>query len=585
MGKWQNIPPNEKPNWHRMNEGQRRYAYEQYNLALVRRGLQHNHPVPENQGTYNHRGDFDIDSVINRPHPDEHRIVEELDNDDGGIKEGEPTSFEEAFGQLPDAAEDTPQEFDESLFESDNQGTNNTRDSDMADSSVITPKRGSSGQGGSHAKRLFQGEGSTKLPGTAAEQGGNNMGEDSVRPFKLPKPIVSIQNNVQYFRKVHRFYTYGFAYKVMALPAPQNMQFMTTPLALVPWDWLHFYVNPSEFALLPLQSSVRHLKCTVFQRNVRTAFQTNSTNNALATLNQNKNIIYSVGLNKKVDYKPRRYDSFGTGDQSMVPMTATDWTQADFVNDMNNWYGSQANTSGAQVVTPRHQMGQPDRLYYYANLIYRNVPGSPNHDGWECLQTHIEEADADVTAGGKLVEVNYSPKVGICKRPKTMIQRRLGDSRNIIPRGSHVLRGNNTTIDTLAANSEVTNVNDEVAGTDGDYAILDTPVQQIEKSQLMYEGLFMHPSPEVQPTLHVGVQPVYAFTATDKNVNAKFQDTQAYFEVVAEAWIDTNFSTFRPLTQSSNVKIGNYWRHIVGGTNYGDGCIDGLQFRSVALPP
>lgn len=40
------LPPNQRPNWERLNEGQRRYAYEQYNLARVRRGLDIDHPIP-----------------------------------------------------------------------------------------------------------------------------------------------------------------------------------------------------------------------------------------------------------------------------------------------------------------------------------------------------------------------------------------------------------------------------------------------------------------------------------------------------------------------------------------------------------
>ena len=38
-------PPYERPNWERMNEGQRRYAMEQYNLALVRRGQYFEPPI------------------------------------------------------------------------------------------------------------------------------------------------------------------------------------------------------------------------------------------------------------------------------------------------------------------------------------------------------------------------------------------------------------------------------------------------------------------------------------------------------------------------------------------------------------
>lgn len=40
-------PPYERPNWERMNEGQRRYAMEQWQLARVRRGLNIDHPIPE----------------------------------------------------------------------------------------------------------------------------------------------------------------------------------------------------------------------------------------------------------------------------------------------------------------------------------------------------------------------------------------------------------------------------------------------------------------------------------------------------------------------------------------------------------
>ena len=39
-------PPDERPNWDSLNEGQRRYAWEQYNLAKVRRGIPIDHPIP-----------------------------------------------------------------------------------------------------------------------------------------------------------------------------------------------------------------------------------------------------------------------------------------------------------------------------------------------------------------------------------------------------------------------------------------------------------------------------------------------------------------------------------------------------------
>ena len=46
MGKFKFITPPEKSNWHRLSESQKRYAWEQYNLALVRRGIEIDHPIP-----------------------------------------------------------------------------------------------------------------------------------------------------------------------------------------------------------------------------------------------------------------------------------------------------------------------------------------------------------------------------------------------------------------------------------------------------------------------------------------------------------------------------------------------------------
>lgn len=542
----------------------------------MRRGLNIDHPVPDGQGDYNHRGDFDIDQVINQPHPDEQQVVREIDDDTGDID----PSAEEVLGNLPDAPSDAAQDVDEDLFESDPQGTPDTRDSVMADSSVTTPKRGNSdGQGGSDAKRgLFGGRGQS-LPGTAGGQGsGNNLGEDSIRPFKLPKPIVSIQNNVQYFRKVHRFYTHGFAYKVLQQFPNAQSQTISTPLALVPWDRLHFYVNPSEFALLPPQASVQHVQCKVYQRNVRVAFPTNSTVGALATLNQNKNIVYSLGLNQKCDIIPIKYTTYAA-DQPMVPTAATRWKTQDAIDDMNNWYNSEGNLIGANAVVPRHQMGQPDVLRVYAGLIYRTEAGD-GQDGWECLQTHVEESDADATSGGLLVKASYTPGVGICKPPKKIVNRAHAPGVLEIARGSHQLANHVTQI-TQGIN-EVNSVNHALNPQDQIMNGLNNPYQLVEKSQTHNEGLFMHEGPKVQPSLHIGVQPTYAITSTTVGVNNSFTDTQAYFEVVAEAWIDTNFSTFRPLTKQSNVRPGNYWSHNTKSVAYGQPLFDGL-YQATAL--
>ncbi|KAL0120457.1 hypothetical protein PUN28_008283 [Cardiocondyla obscurior] len=94
--------------------------------------------------------------------------------------------------------------------------------------------------------------------------------------------------------------------------------YMTTPLCEVPWNRPFWYINESEFNILPNGSSISSCGIKICQRNVRVAFPTNSTASNLATLNQNKNIIYSIGLNKNVDCLPVEYSSFDDS-QPMVP--------------------------------------------------------------------------------------------------------------------------------------------------------------------------------------------------------------------------------------------------------------------------
>ncbi|MGS0330163.1 hypothetical protein ACUOOS_25220, partial [Escherichia coli] len=101
--------------------------------------------------------------------------------------------------------------------------------------------------------------------------------------------------------KVHRFTTFGLAYKPISITRGGTGNtwtdvFMTTPLAEIPWNRLFMYMNPSEYALLPNGSQVIDLHIKIRQRNVRVAFQTNSSSSELATLNQNKNAIFADGL-------------------------------------------------------------------------------------------------------------------------------------------------------------------------------------------------------------------------------------------------------------------------------------------------
>lgn len=565
-------PPNERPNWNRLNEGQRRYAWEQYNLALVRRGIPINHPIPGSNGDGPGNADDDLDAILARPAAGEETLAADL----GREIEGQ--------GQ-EDVERQAIQDFDESYFESNTESVGDKRshpvDNEMADSSMTPTK-----PGGAHgAKRRLteagpstSADGGKKLPGTARDQGGNGN-EGGPRDAPLPHPRSLVHSHIRYYSKMHKILTYGVAYNninvVNVLP-PFTTNYISTPLVYIPWDWLFWYINDSEFALLPQGSSLNRCKVTIVQRNVRVAFPTNSTSNNLATLNQNKDVITAVGLNKKVDSRPVRYTGFELT-QPMIPNALEPWAIAHYQNLKDEMYGTTANLG---TVVPRHQMGMPMQLPTYLALIYQRpeAAGDPQ-DGWECLQCHYSDVDADATSGSEILSQEYHPNVGLIKPPHKQVIRKFRAGQVNIERGSHTLDPQTTNV-TIAANGTVTSTIESVTTTNQGYTIFNNTMQLIEKSQVLYEGIFSRDMPKAQDSIHVGVQPTVALTTANlvsDQTNNSFTDTQAYFEVHAMCEINTAYPTFRPLTLVSNVKDGNFWEQAATQPTYDTPLFDGLR--------
>lgn len=561
-------PPNQRDNWHRINEGQRRYAYEQYNLARVRRGLSIDHPIPEHE-----EGGDDLDRILDEPAEGEQQLGQEI---------------EEQLQAEADAIED----FDETLFDEhsesvDHQHNNTSHSFIMADSSGVpsTPtgsKRGPSDDGaGPPAKNLFANKvGRSRLPGTARDQGssGTPEAEGGPRLGVVIKPSPSIQEHVRYFRKVHRLYTYGVPY-IASFELLQNTARISSPLCYVPWDKLYLYLNKSEVSQLPRGSSVAKVKITILQRNVRVAFQTNSSENAIATLNQNKNIITAVGLNKNVEGTNRMItigaNNIVTG-TTAIPAT---WDNA-IETEM---YGSEANVTNTM---PRHQFGQPQVWNAYYCPQYHSSTTTLQQDGWQCFQSFVNEMDADSSKGNVILEQTYEPRVGLCKLPPKAIYRATPNGDFTVNRGPELNERQTTTITT---GSVLTSLNQPTNSTSDDSAMnqnwgttFDDNIQMIEKSQMMTQGLFKRDYAHVQPSIHVGIQPSYALNMGVLNGNASgttnssFTDVQALFEISAECWVNTSAPTFRPLTLEANTTVNNFWQRNATYPNFNQPTIAGL---------
>lgn len=422
--------------------------------------------------------------------------------------------------------------------------------------------------------------GTSKLPGTAMEQGGSEStgGENA---GLIERPISTEQTDIRVYRKVHRFLTFGLAYKPIAkIVGAHNDVYMITPLAEIPWDRTFMYLNPSEFALLPEGSTMVSMHIKIFQRNVRVAFPTNGTASNLATLNQNKNIVYSVGLNKKyygINVEPTTFDT-------NQPMITTDFTSTlNYQQCVDEWYGVPNNDTTAPdsffTNTPRHQFGQPWPIQNYYALVTQD--NEELNSGWPCLQEGVTTVDADLTAGTCILEKSYTPKIGILKPAVRHIYTGLpsgDDAQNTTKRlinGMGIIRGRDVVITQrdgtvlVETESPLTKKNLHTVPLSDYFTI----TQRIEKSQFISCDSIPHDINYGvnQPSIHIGVQPTHALTTSailNEQSNNSFTDTQAYWEVVCEARVQVRQPTYRPLAQLANTQAGTEMWYIesAGGT-------------------
>lgn len=420
------------------------------------------------------------------------------------------------------------------------------------------------------------------LTGTAGEQASGGASSEGLVVHYIEKPISIFGRKSSIYKKSHKFMTFGLAPNFCPgaeADAAQKNYWLTSYLAEVPWHIPALYLNQSEYDLIPIGSQVKSVEITVIYRGSTIQFETNASSTGLATLNQINDIAVAHGLNRTGWGSNVKFTSFNS-DQPMIPLTVAKPQYGPIPNVYRgmvvDYYGTNNDAASDAFINnvPKHQLGRHTFLYNYwaqsARLGNQVAPDDVwrQFGGWPCLAEKINQMDGKTVVNQVVAHSVYKPKIAPIKAP-------LKAQAHALPwpkPGSFLeIPGTGNLTSQRTTNITVNNTVPTSSGQIGS-ALLESSAgfsntaptfdiyTPIEKSQYMKSGNWNIPEGHVQPSLHIGVQPVPALsTASTIAVESQFNnwtDTRAYWEVVATMEVEEYQPTAWPYATVANVPVG-----------------------------
>lgn len=481
--------PADRPNWDNLNEGQRRYSYEQWNLAKVRRGIPIDHPIPS------------------------------ISDSQDSVEIPETPSSQNRRAGEGNMSDDTPM------------------------SGEVTPAKRTNNENvpATPAKRRGIDAVRRQLPGTAGSQGDPSMGPpggevSAVADPTVDKPFLN-SNQIIVIEVVHKPLTSGIAYHTT--PDQYNGNKVTiTPAAAFPWDKVACYMGHQQFLSLPLGSKVEEVTCTVKAKNVRQAFQTSSTGTTLATLNQNKEVFYGIGLLDKLPAQNFHPSAF----LATEPMIATSLEAATWDNWSEYRFGFDGGSINYQTEIADAQFGYQFPLRNYLGVLSKHHTPVGTTPGWAPFSKYVHACDATATVNMEIVKATYRPVNGWMKP---------------VPFNTGLTGGNNyvayngfmaTTNENFAMTTGVNELNPITKSTKTSLKPADLTVFSnylpVERSHNFRTGIRGQQISKHQPSLHIGCFPAPALSTSGiilEQTPKNYIDTQAEFEVKCTMVISVHY--------------------------------------------
>lgn len=242
---------------------------------------------------------------------------------------------------------------------------------------------------------------------------------------------------------------------------------------------------------------------------------------------------------------------------------------------VRDYYGSDNNETTFIGDIPKQQTGRQTFLYNYWATTARAIdtPATNNQfGGWPCLAEKIEQMDGKTVVNQVVMTSTYKPKLAPLKTPLRSASHGLPfpvQNGNInISVGGNLVAGRqatitvNNTTPTSSAGIELGPTNEALLYGSNSAAALPAfdIYSPIEKCQMGRSGMWGENDVHIQPSIHIGVQPVPALSsaallAEDAAFNA-WTDTRAYWEVKATMTTFEHNPTAWPYAPVANVPFG-----------------------------
>lgn len=528
--------PQYRPNWDSMNEGQRRYAMEQWNLARVRRGEYFEPPGDDDQPLTQADAinNFDLELL------------------------GSPQEAEPPTQQSQDGVDDFLQQVKDRQDQRD-AGPSNAPDTNMSDvemsqvSSSQGSKRSSSSGSGKAAKISKVSKSGTSLPGTGGNLDGmTSGGSGEVGSPAILRPVgIHAEKMRRTYHKKHRFLTSANANVILSEAAsgtiPKRFA-LTTGMASIPWEYLFMYMSPAEYNRMKQYPGTRAVSChvTVKAWNTRVAFQTGDTQTANATLNQNKFLQVAKGI-RSVPFiisSNRRYTYSDT--EPMLPTGFASQTSEAYREGLKTAiYGYDNNSKNFAQAPPANATGAEIYLQDYLTVYTLDATGTGADTtylpGFPPYKDFIEEFDASACVNGVVASMdydfNYAPLVpNYAAVPITQIG---STGTQSFPIGTSNETSGTKVVDASQAATPVQSFNVNRRYLQGpkanatyfneDQVYLKRPMEQGGTFEEVNRESF---GDSQQPSLNVGIRAVPKLTTSDNTTQAtSWLDAQGYFEV------------------------------------------------------